>query len=327
MSKSIFNGKQRVRFSDSNSKNKQLDLTLEDLQQFFITVKEAEGLRERTINDYHNHFRYLRLWLEEEHDQLSLKDLSITHIRGYVSHMKNEVGLSPVTINVRLRTLKCFLKFVFEEGYIDDNIAASIKLLRTEQDAIEVLTDDHIVRLLKTINRGEYTGFRDYVLIMLLIDTGMRIGEATTLTSQDIDLVQKSIYLQAKNVKTRKGRHIPFSNKIAKLLQELIKFNECHFESNEVFLSVYGTPFQKRSIQKRLKQYKDKAGIKTVRVSPHSFRHYFAKNYILSGGDPFTLQQILGHSSMQMIRVYIQMTESDTKFQHNKYSPIGKLHL
>ncbi|MDN4524398.1 tyrosine-type recombinase/integrase [Fictibacillus fluitans] len=326
MAKNMFQGKQRVKFSASRSNTRKASLTLVELQNLFITVKEAEGLRERTIQDYQHHFRYLRQWYEE-YGQLTIKDISTTLVRKYVSHMKNEVGLSPVTINVRLRTLKCFLKFVFEEGYIEDNIAASIKLLKTEEDAIDVLTDDHIMRLLKTINRDEYTGFRDYVLIMLLIDTGIRIGEATTLTSQDIDLVQKSIYLQAKNVKTRKGRHIPFSNKIAKLLQELIKFNECHFVSNEIFLSVYGTPFQKRSIQKRLKQYKDKAGIKNVRVSPHSFRHYFAKNYILSGGDPFTLQLILGHSSMQMIRVYIQMNKSDTKLQHNKYSPIGKLNF
>jgi integrase/recombinase XerD len=328
MTKNNIKGMNRVKFSRGKaSLIKDNELSLNQIHHQFIISKEAEGLRDRTIKDHKDHYRYFKKWIDVLYEDLIPSELSIADIREYVSHMKNELGLSPVTINVRLRTLKCFLKFLFEEGYITDNMSPLVKLFKTEVDTIDILTDEHITALIKVINKGEYTGFRDYVLIMLLIDTGMRIGEVTALTSDNIDFQQRTIYLQAKKVKNRRGRFVPLSEKVCKLLFELIKFNEQAFQCKEIFMSVYGMPFQKRSIQKRLKQYKDKVGIKDVRVSPHSFRHYFAKSYILNGGDPFTLQQILGHADLQMVRKYIQMTVIDAKIQHNQFSPLKRLKI
>lgn len=327
MSKNKFKGRQRVRFSAAARQHNYEQFSLNELHRVFITAKEAEGLRERTIKDHINHYKYFVRWLEKQYGMIPLQKLSVHLIREYIGFMRNELELSPVTVNVRIRTLKCFLKFLFDEKYLNEDLSSLIKLLKTEEDTLEILTDDHIKALLKVINKNEYTGFRDYALIMLLIDTGMRIGEAVSLTTDHVDFQQRFIYLSGRNVKNRKGRVIPLSQKVNRILFDLVKFNEQSFGCKEIFLSVYGTPFQKRSVQKRLTQYKEKANITDARVSPHSFRHYFAKTYILEGGDPFTLQQILGHSDMQMVRRYIQMTATDTKIQHNQYSPIKKLNL
>lgn len=300
-----------------------ISYSLQELHSFFITAKHAEGLRERTIRDHIRHFRYVTTWLDKNGYQEFLNgDIDILTIRKYIEYMKSNIKVSPITINVRLRTLRCFLKFLFDEGYKKENFAAKIKLMKTDKDTIKIMTTEQIQALLNVIDIKNYTGYRDYTLIFLLIDSGMRIQEACSLTYDQIDFSTSVIYLQASSVKTRTGRHIPISPKVSKLLFNLVEENKKAFNVKEVFLSVYGTPFLKTSFRKRINAYKTKAGIEGCRVSPHSFRHFFAKNYILGGGDAFTLQRILGHADMQMIRKYINMGEIEVKMQHNRFSPV-----
>lgn len=72
-------------------------------------------------------------------------------------------------------------------------------------------------------------------------------------------------------------------------------------------------------------EYGDRAGIRNKRVSPHTLRHTGALFYVMNGGDPFSLQKILGHSDMSTFRKYIQMTNSDVRRQHNSFSPLNRL--
>ncbi|TCP54435.1 phage integrase family protein [Tumebacillus sp. BK434] len=76
-----------------------------------------------------------------------------------------------------------------------------------------------------------------------------------------------------------------------------------------------------------MSEYGELAGIRNKRVSPHTFRHTGALFYILNGGDPFSLQKILGHTDMSMVRKYIQMTSADVKRQHNIFSPLKNIRL
>ncbi|QRG67717.1 tyrosine-type recombinase/integrase [Brevibacillus choshinensis] len=92
-----------------------------------------------------------------------------------------------------------------------------------------------------------------------------------------------------------------------------------------IFLTAFGDPLTPNIFSRRLKQYAMKGKISGIRVSPHTFRHTFAKYYILNGGDPFSLQNILGHSTMDMVRKYVQMYSEDVKIQHNKFSPLKRL--
>ncbi|WP_257140727.1 tyrosine-type recombinase/integrase [Bacillus wiedmannii] len=108
------------------------------------------------------------------------------------------------------------------------------------------------------------------------------------------------------------------------MLRELItEIGE--FDTPSIFATVYGNTIDPVRFRQRLKMYGDKLKIKGVRVSPHTFRHTFAKYYLLNNGDVMTLQKILGHSSFEMVRKYINMTSKDIVAQHNKHSPINNL--
>jgi integrase/recombinase XerD len=92
-----------------------------------------------------------------------------------------------------------------------------------------------------------------------------------------------------------------------------------------LLLNDKGLPFTENGVQQMLRRYGKKAGITGIRCSPHSFRHTFAKNYLMNGGDIFSLQKILGHSSLASVRIYLNLFATDVKKQHLRFSPVDNL--
>ena len=92
-----------------------------------------------------------------------------------------------------------------------------------------------------------------------------------------------------------------------------------------LFLTEQGKPLTSRAIQLVFKRLDKKIKLDGVRISPHIFRHSFALAYIENGGDPFSLQRILGHSNQETTSKYVNMARSNVKAQHSKYSPGERL--
>lgn len=88
-------------------------------------------------------------------------------------------------------------------------------------------------------------------------------------------------------------------------------------------MNAYGENFTAEAFRRRLNRLKKNLGI--LKLHPHIFRHTFARNYILNGGDVFTLQKILDHADIQTTRKYIQMDKEHIREQHNKFSPVRRL--
>lgn len=316
--------------------------TLDDLFAIFIKAKELEELRERTLQDHRYNYRYFKEYLNENYPHISLgAEVTVDMIRDYIYYLKKEKGiwdnhevlaekyghkkgLSPVTINVRLRSIKTFFKFCKDEGHLKQNPTEKVKLLKTEEDTIEAFSSEQINLLLEQPDQRTFVGFRDYVLMVVMLDTGIRVGEAVQLKEEHFNFEQKILKVPASIAKNKKYRELPLSKKTAKLLKTLTKENNMIINHmDHLFLTNYGESIDPSNIRSRFTEYGKKAKIKGIRVSPHTFRHTFAKFYILNGGDPFTLQRILDHSTMNMVRKYIQMNNEDIKLQHNQFSPIS----
>ncbi|GAX89917.1 tyrosine-type recombinase/integrase [Effusibacillus lacus] len=298
-------------------------LTIIEAFQQFIRVKEIEGLAPRTLDDHRTFFRYFLEWLGQD---AFIREIDITIIRDYIHYMLHEKGLSNMTINVRIRPLKAFLRFCYKEGMLEFPLHEQIKILKVEEDKIESLTIEEIKRLLDQIDTSTYVGLRDYTMICLLLETGIRINELLHMKVNHVNFRTLLIDIPAENAKSRKYRQIPITKKIARLLAELMDENT-DFDTDYVFVSYEGKPFTVGHWRRKLAEYGKKAGITSKRVSPHTFRHTFALLYILNGGDPFSLQRILGHSSMYMVRKYIHMAPGDIKSQHEKYSPFSRIKI
>jgi len=159
-------------------------------------------------------------------------------------------------------------------------------------------------------------------MLTLMLDTGLRLGEVVTLKLNQVEM--KSCFLTGVLGKSRRPRDVPFSDEVRKILMKYIKIRG-ELASDWLFVTIDGQALKIRTVQDIIQEYGAKAGIKDVRVSPHTLRHTFAKLYILNGGDPFSLQEILGHTTQDMVKRYVNLWKPEKKIQHAKASPLTHL--
>jgi integrase/recombinase XerD len=244
-------------------------LALDELFEKFMTVKKTEALAPRTLEEYYIHFRYLKDFLGED---MTNKNISLEDFQGYIGYMLHEKDLAPMTANIRIRTMRAFIRYCYNKGYIDEPIHEDFKPVKAPEDTLESFTPSEIKRLLAVIDDEFYTGFRDKVILFVLLDTLVRISELVAIKRSNVDLKAGFIQLEAMGTKTRKSREVPISTKTIKLLKEYMKETE-DFNDEYLFLTYDGHKINHATVRMNIRDYGKKAGITNKRVSPHTFRH------------------------------------------------------
>ncbi|OQR56249.1 tyrosine-type recombinase/integrase [Bacillus sp. CDB3] len=325
----------------SNDGKKYPKLTIQQALDLAISGKRAEGCRERTVKDYIKMWRYFTDWLYANYEVEYIDELTAEVFREYINYMKHDkkrydthkvihtdnrkVGLADTTININLRTLRSIFNHLQREEIIQVNPMERVKLLRQDIDLTNCLEDEEVKAILQQPKLRDFVGFRDFVAINLLLDSGLRIRELVSLRIADIDFQSRFITISSDRSKNRKPRLVPISTHVTKLVLQLVNENKANFKSDLIFLTSYGDPLTSIHFNKRLKHYADKAGVKGKKVSAHVYRHTWAKNMILNGCDVFTLQKIGGWADIRTMRRYIQMDVKEMRKSHDEYSPLNKL--
>lgn len=296
-----------------------VDFSLKDFFEVFeefYKLKSLEGLSLRSLEDYRNHLEYFKTYCFEYERISTVRCVDSDLLRGYLYFLIHEKEYKSATVNIRLRTLRAYLKWLFKEEYIPRDFSEKLKLVKEPIDTVKPLSDEEVKRLLKMPNRGTYAGYRDFTIMILMLDTGIRVTECMNLKIEDVDLSSRIILVRAESAKTRVARQLPISKKTCKLLRALIlKAKESHYEF--IFMSAFGNRLTRNQVNHNFKKYANLAEIKG-RCSPHNYRHTFATNFIRAGGDPFALQRILGHTTMEMTRRYIQLRIDDLSKKHTE---------
>lgn len=126
--------------------------------------------------------------------------------------------------------------------------------------------------------------------------------------------------------KGRKQRVLPMGEKLPQALRAYLDHRAGVATHDDLlFLTKRGGPLRKDRAQHIIYAIGRRASVRGVSVSPHRFRHTFARLWVLNGGDPFTLQRLLGHTTMEMVRRYVSMAEEDLCRQHMKFNPGDRL--
>lgn len=311
--------------------------TIDEALDIFVQAKEAEGVRPRTVGNYREHIKYLKRYVDRTPfyvDELTpglIREYLLYLLKDRVAYAEDEFrtkkaqGLSPHTVNMRLRTLKTMCAFWYKDGLIASNPAANVKRVKSDQvDEVPGLSDDEIDRILNYYDERQFAQWRDKTLCLLLLDVGLRIQEACSLTIDQIDVKRCEIFIPAEVAKNRKGRDVPVSREVVKRLVSLHEESCRYFgDFDEVFMNAYGEPLTPEAFRRRLNRMKKDLGIE--RLHPHMFRHTFCRNYILNGGDIFTLQKIVDHADINTTRKYVQMDSEHVRNQHNRFSPTQRL--
>lgn len=291
--------------------------TMKEMFERFMSFKNSEGLAPRTIEEYRQHFQWLCDFLGKD---LSKKEMTTQVFLNWIDYMVHDKQLKPMTVNIRVRTMRAFLRYCFMENLIDDPIHERFKPVKVAEEQIETLSVSEIKTLLNSFDESTFAGFRDKVMFMVLLDTMVRISELIAMKRSNVDFKAGTINLKAVNTKTRKAREVPLSTKTMKLLKEYMIESE-DFGEDLLFLTYDGREIGSNPWRTRLHEVAELSGVKKA-VRPHILRHTGALLYIQNGGDPFSLQKILGHTDMSMTRKYVNMTNADVKIQHNFFSPL-----
>lgn len=319
-----------ARTNDTTTRNFDLEKTI----ILFLDDKKLQKRSEKTIKTYKNALAHYTKYCNEH----ELNGNEIDCVRQYIHYMTFEkvkwddhptnisttVGVSPRSINNAIRFIRVFYNWAVSKKYINHNPAQDVGLQKENQESFEIFTDDEIESLLNSPRRRSYTGMRDYTMMVLMIDTGLRVGELTNLVRGDFDLTYRQINIRAEISKSKRSRSVPISRTTANLLQDLFDYTNIVEDETEefVFLTQYGERYYGDTFAKMLKQYAKRAGMLiNARVSPHTFRHYFAIKFLRNGGDPFALMKILGHTDYSMTNKYVRYASVHLQEVHDRVSP------
>lgn len=317
-----------------NKGGKPLKVSLEKHIPQFLDSKRIERRSPKTISAYKQVLVQFAKWYEDgEHQEITTEVL-----REYITYLSFEKtqwddhptspnggkGLSARTINNVIRNMRIFFNYLIKERVITYSPMDAVNYQTEEKETFEVFTDEDVIKLLSAPNRQVYTGRRDYCMMLVLCDCGLRLKELTSLRVSDVDFKLRQIVIHAEVAKTNTTRVVPISQRTVKELNNLISFMDVS-DDEPLWLTQFGERYYGDTFAKMLKLYAKRVGINGPRVSPHTFRHYFAVKFLRGGGDPMALARILGHTTLNMTQVYVKYTGTDLREQHDKASPVTSL--
>lgn len=228
-------------------------------------------------------------------------------------------GVSAISINTYLRCVNAFHRWANTEGHLAGE-QIHIHRLKEEEKVLETLSSEHIQRILSFRPRKLESERRQHTLACVLLDTGLRIDEALSLAKSDVDFDNMLLRVRGKGAKERL---VPISIEMRKLLWRWLR-NEHGPTEGFVFGSRWGSKLDQRNVLRQFKRFGTRLHITGVRFSFHTLRHTFAVNYIRNGGDVFRLQRILGHTTLEMTRRYVNLQTSDLQAVHSKLSLLSR---
>lgn len=204
-------------------------------------------------------------------------------------------GLAHNSISSYLRVFRTFLNWARKAGYTELEMAN----YKDKETVKETYTDAELMLLLQKPARNcDFCEYRNWVIINFLVNCGCRAGTIRNIQNRDVDFERKQVIFR--HTKTGKIQTIPLCSMLVSILSDYVAMRGGE-PSDYLFCSVYGTMLSENALKLEIADYNHKRGV--LKTSIHMFRHTFARKYLMDcGGDAFTLQHLLGHSTLQMTK-------------------------
>jgi len=230
--------------------------------------------------------------------------------------------LSAHSIASYVRSIRAFWSWLKREGFIIENPFEHVRPPKAPRKIVNTLSPEQATQLLKSIRHRDHAGYRDYAMVITLYGTGLRLGELLGLKLSDMNLQSGQIKVLGKGAKER---IVFMSATVFKVLLKYLHNWRPKVVSDHLFVHQDGRPLSRFYFEYRLRSHVGKAGLTNTRCTPHALRHSFAVNYLRNGGDTFTLQKILGHSTLEMTRHYTEVSAGDVEAKQKAFSPAERL--
>ena len=324
--------------------------SIDDVIVDYLEFCTYKNLTIKTIKSYNQTLMLFSQYLKEEKQITDIRKINKEFVEEYIQFTKErgkysftsteegskkanmdkrlDIGkeVSSGTLNNYLRNIKAFASYLEENNIVKDTRIHECKFIKTERKAKEQLTDQEYSKLIKSIDCSKFHEFRDYTVINLIFDTGMRLSETLHLTINDVDIIRRTILIPADITKGRKDRVVFFSMDMAKLLQRWLKFKDTMQETELLFPTqrtngIISNP----NFERNFRNYLKRANI-NKNITPHGLRNNFSRRFLLNGGNLMILSKILGHSSVKVTEsAYLDLQDEDLRRKYQAYSPLENM--
>jgi len=275
----------------------------------FLKALTREDVAPLTVRGYRSDLGLFAAWYDGHPlEKLTASDLA--HFRQYLSR---ERSMKPASINRKLEALRRFCRWAYTSGRLRTNVAAELRLARTPRGTRpKGLVAPEVQALLRAAGQSRRAlARRNYALVQLLLQAGLRVSEAAALRLGDLEIHERQgrVHIGGKG---SKERYVPLNATARRALGAYLEAREEAGTQDPVFLSETGTALSVRSIQSLITELARRAHLSRIPVSAHTLRHTFALGYLKQNpGKLVELATLLGHESLDSTAIYSLPSEEE----------------
>jgi integrase/recombinase XerC len=281
-------------------------ITLEKGLAVFINTLSGKNRSAATIRAYQTDIQQFISFLHEiSVSAYAPQDVSKVDILEYLSFLSKK-DLTGVARARKLSALREYFRFLEGIGEIEKSPTNGVETPKREKNARQFLRSDEYTKMLSLAGGN----IRDYAILQVFLQTGIRVSELAHLKIEDIDFIKPAITVRGKG---NSQREIALEKKGIQALRSYFAVRPVP-ESNaeRLFLNYQGEPISERGVRKLVVKYTKAAGI-TKKASCHTLRHTFATYKAEKGVSPFQLQQWLGHANLNTTQIYVHLGKQNAK--------------
>lgn len=306
-------------------------ITLNQAISEFIEAKKAQRLSKNTLIDYQ---RTLRRFQEFLNDNPPIEEITTTDIRRFLNSLNH---LSNKSLRNTYIGLSALWTWLVAEEYTEKHLIRKIKPPKPEIRAVEPYTVEEIQRMFQVLERSRIVNIsgkrpftiakphpkRNYAILLVLLDTGVRNSELCNLRVRDLNPnFPYSLKIFGKGAKERV---VPISSTTFYAIQEYLEKERGEYTPEDYLFAAEGDkPFHPDTLHRVIKRICQQAGIRRSHIV-HRFRHTFAINFLKRTHNPYALQRILGHQSLDIVKRYLALVDADIFEAHAEASPVVNL--
>jgi len=309
-----------IRRSIKRSAGSDSYITIQEAFDSFIQEKEILNLSPKTIINYTDSFNYFMNFFEFD-STTDITEITQSHFYKWIGTMKLN-GTKITSINHYLRDVRSFIYWCMDRdrAYLEP---FKILMVEGQEEQIKLFSDEELELLLEKPRRNDgFAVWRTWAIVNWVLGTGNRAATIVDVTIGDINFSKREITLG--HTKNKKAQIIPLSSSLATVLKEYIRMWRREAGLNDyLFCNVGEEKLTTNALRQAFTKYCDERSVEHTNI--HGLRHNFAKGWVQNNGNMFALQQILGHSTLDMTRKYVRLFAEDIKEDFDKYSPLDSM--
>ncbi len=288
----------------------------------FLLEQRSRGNSERTLIYYESSLLHFRKYFGDESD---ISDIDVRVCQRYVIHLQDTLDINTVSIQSYVRALRSFLGWCYSNGLLSYDVCNKFKLPKATRKVIDVLSDAEISRLLNAVSGSDWLTVRNRLIVALMLDSGLRLNEVVGLQASNVHVEERYMIVTGKG---DKQRVVPFGEFTYQTLKQYLSSRGSFGISSSLLIKVSLNtlefePITEATVKNFFKRLKVRSDI--PRLYPHLLRHTFATRYLENGGNIYSLQAILGHSSLEMVKKYLHLATNRIRADFSRFSPLDNI--